>query len=304
MRVLIPNELTTPMLHSSSIAEPDASAGEVAWVSGTTYALGAQVVRANTHRVYERIIAGAGTKPPEEDATNWLDAKPTNRWAAFDTEISTQSAATGSLSYVMRPGFFNALAMYGLEGESITITVRDEPGGSVIFTHSEPLIEESPDWYEWLFSPIKPKSKLVLKDILPHADAELSIFINSGGSAKAGLIAIGDLRALIGDASWGGTLAGAQAKPVDYSYIKTEFDGTTRIKRRRNATDMTASIAMPRASADYALASIQEVLSVPCAWIASPLPGFAGLNVFGLGSGDLSYENETATLQLTVKGLV
>ena len=62
---------------------------------------------------------------------------------------------------------------------------------------------------------------------------------------------------------------------------------------------------MPRAAADYALASVQEVLDVPCAVIAATSSGFQGLNNFGLVSGSLSYDSfNAATLTISVKGLV
>lgn len=303
MNLLVPIDIIDVMVISSTIAEPDA--GETAWVSGATYAVGDKAIRTSTHRVYKRAVAGAGATPPEDDTDNWTDFAPTNKWAAFDTEVSTQSIGASPLTYVLQPGFFNALSMYGLEGEDLTVTVKDEPGGATIYSWTEPLIEPVPDWYEWLFSPIQARSKVVLDGILPYPEAELTITITSGANAKCGMLNIGDLRPLIGGAEWGGTLAGAKAEPVSFSYIKTELDGTTRIVRRRSATDMTATVAMPRNVADYALASVQEVLDIPCSWIATDRPGYQGLNVFGLGSGSLSYDSpNTATLNINVKGLV
>lgn len=306
-QVLVPLSITDTILTSSTIAEPDTAFGEIAWVSGTTYAIGDERIRVETHRVYRRESAGAGTLPPEEDTVNWTDIRPTNRWAIFDGEISTQSKAVEPLTYVLRPGFFNAVTAYGLEGETVEITVKDTPGGSVVLSKSIDLIEPVPDWYEWYFSPIVAATKLVVDGILPYPDAEItfSITAGTGVTVKCGLLTVGDLRPLLGGAEWGGTLAGAKASPVDYSYVKTELDGTTRIVKRRAATDLSISIAMPRQYADYALSCVQEVLSVPCSWIFANAPGFQGLNGFGLGSGSISYDSfNTATLSINVKGLV
>lgn len=41
------------------------------WVSGATYALGKTVRSPIDHQRYVRIIAGAGTTDPANDATNW-----------------------------------------------------------------------------------------------------------------------------------------------------------------------------------------------------------------------------------------
>ena len=41
------------------------------WVSGTTYALGKTVRSPIDHQRYVRMVAGAGTTDPANDATNW-----------------------------------------------------------------------------------------------------------------------------------------------------------------------------------------------------------------------------------------
>ena len=41
------------------------------WVSGTTYALGKTVRSPIDHQRYVRVVAGAGTTDPANDATNW-----------------------------------------------------------------------------------------------------------------------------------------------------------------------------------------------------------------------------------------
>jgi hypothetical protein len=62
---------------------------------------------------------------------------------------------------------------------------------------------------------------------------------------------------------------------------------------------------MPKSEADEVLASVQSVLDVPVAWIASSTHGYAGLSTFGLGSASMAYDSPaTATLSLTVKGTI
>ena len=88
-------------------------------------------------------------------------------------------------------------------------------------------------------------------------------------------------------------------------YIKTEEDGTTKIVRRHSAVNMRANVVMPKSAADDVLIAIRRVLDKPVAWIASDAPGYAGLNVFGLGSASLNYAGpEHASLDINVKGLI
>lgn len=309
MNILVPITVTDAMLSSSTIAEP--AAGETAWNAATSYTVGTRAIRATTHRIYENLIAGVDATLPEDATTGntprWMDVGPTNRWACFDNLVNTQSSIVTPMTYVLRPGFFNALAFYGLDGATVSVSVKDAPGGSVIYTYTGDLQEPPPDWYEWLFSPIKLLSKLVLHGITPYPDAELTLSITAGSgvTVKAGIVVVGDYVPLMGDADWGGTECGATAEPVTYSYINTDIYGTTKIVRRHNATDLKARVVMPRANADAALALLQEVLDVPVCCIATDAAGYEGLNVFGLASGSMSYDSfGHAVLSINVKGFV
>lgn len=304
--VLVPIAITDASLSSASVAEP--AAGEVAWVSAGTYALGDRRIRASTHRVYSALVAHSGRSAlPEADVNFWNDEGPTLRWGAFDQYISTPSTSVTSMTYVIRPGFFNALVFYGLVGASLTVSIKDAPGGSVYFTYSEVLENPVEDWYEWLFSPPKAITRLLISGILPQADAEVTITIGAatGTAVGVGMLVLGDLKQLVGDGELGGTQFGATAEPQTYSYIKTEFDGTVRIKRRHKATDMRLNVLLPQAYADYALSIIQDVLDVPCAVIGTNQAGYQGLNVFGLISGTLTYAGpKHANFSLIVKGFI
>lgn len=303
MNILIPIEITDAMFTSSTIAEPDAT--ETAWVSAAAYVVGDLRIRTTTHRVYECVQAHTGrAQLPEVDSAYWLDIGPTLKWAALDTEESTPSTDTVALTMVLLPGFFNAVSLYGLVGDSIQLVTREAPAGAIVDDSGVvSLVEDSIDWYEWLFSPIRQKDKFVRTGIPPSPTAEITITI-TGATASCGLLAIGDLRPLAATAG-GGTRRGAKAEPVTYSYIKRYPDGTTKIERGNAATDMRAEVFLALADADSALLAVQEVLDMPVAFIATTAAGFAGLNVFGLGSGSLSYDGAGhAILSMYVKGAV
>jgi hypothetical protein len=306
MNILVPLTLTDAMLAHCSIPEP--AAGEQDWAPGAACALGDRRIRQSTHRVYEcvkPVPAGKAT-PPESDPECWLDAGPTQRWAAFDTDVSLQSRATTALTYVLRPGFFNALACYGLDAATLSVSLKNRPGGEVVYSRIIVLQEDPLDWYDWAFGPIKPLTRTLLRDLVPYPDGELTLTLSAppGQSVGAGRLVLGDLVPLVNARTWGGTQPGATAEPVTYSYIKTDDYGNTTIKRRRSATDMRFKLILPRQQADYVLSVVQRVLDQPAAWIATDARGFAGLNVFGLGSGSMSYDNaQTATFSGYVKGM-
>jgi len=311
MNILVPITITDAMIGAgTTIAEP--AAGETAWVSASNYVLGDRRIRTTTHRVYECVQAHTGrTALPEVDTAFWLDAGPTQRFAPFDTYTSTAATATASITYVLSPGYFNAISLYGLTGTQIVVSVKDAPGGTEIYrypaTGAASLTEPPTGWYDYMFGKRRAIQKLVLSNLPIRPTAELTVTVTaaSGAAVGIGMINVGDLTPLLGDAEWGGVTGGASAEPTSYSYIKTNDDGTTTIKRRGKATNLRATVVIPRQKADAALATVQQVLDVPVSWIATTSQGFDGLNVFGIGSCSMSYDSYgIATLQVNVKGLI
>ena len=301
--ILMPLTITDAMLSSSTLAEPAAS--ETAWASAGTYAVGDKRIRTTTHRVYKAIQAHTGsTAYPEDDTTYWEDFDPTLKWAPFDTYVSTAASLASPLTYVLLPGFFDAISLYGLSGTEVTITHKDTPGGTTLETRTISLYAESLGLYEYLFGPKNPKSKIIETGFALRPNSELTITVTGTSTVSMGMCNVGSYRALISD--WGGTEYGASVEPITTSRISTDTTtGKVSIKRGNATTGMRFSAVVPLADANYALQSVQEVLDVPVSWVASSASGYEGLNVFGLGSATLSYAGPDVTqLNLTVKGMI
>lgn len=313
MNILAPIKITAAMIGAgTSVAEPstaETAAGVVLWTN-TTYSLGDR--RISDHRVFECVqaIGSATGKTPENDAAHWLEVGPSDRWAPFDYYSSTQALSVTSMVYVLSPGHFNAISLYGLDGTGIVVSVKASPGGAEIYRYptagTASLNEPPVGWYDYLFGKRRTRSKLVLTGIPIRATAELTITVTnaSGQPVGIGMINVGDFRPLIGDADWGGTLSGVTAEPITYSYMQTDEYGKTKIVQRHSATNLRLKVAMPRANADAALASVQEVLDVPVSWVATEAQGFDGLNAFGLGSASANYTFGIAEFDINVKGLI
>jgi len=291
---------------ATTIDEP--APGETVWVSAGTYVVGDLRIRVATHKVYACVLGHTGiTNLPENDPTRWLEKSPTQRYAPFDIYTSTAATTVTSLTYVLTPGFFNALALYGLTGSNVVVTLKDAVGGAVIFTRTQSLSEPPLGWYEYLFSPLKPINRVILKDLPIRPAPELTVTITTatGQPVGLGMLNVGDFISLTGEGDFGGTQYGASAEPVSNSFIKVNPDGTTTLVRRASATSMRATVMLPRDQADQALLRIQSVLDVPVSWIATDVVGYAGLNVFGLGSASVSYDGFShASLNISIKGLI
>lgn len=307
--VLVPNKLTDAMFTSSTLAEP--ASGEVLWNAATSYVVGDKVIRSQTHRIYENNTAGVNATAPEltlqDTLPRWTDIGPTARWAAFDELVNTASSTTNSLTYVLRLGMFNALAFYGLVGATLTVSIKNAPGGTVVYTSTTDLIEPPMDYYDYYFGKIKQTDRLVLKNLVPYADPEITVTISAGTGAPVGIgmFVFGDLRGLLTAENTGGTQYGAQAKPTTYSYISTDAFGKSTIVPRVSSTDMEFNVFLPQGDTDGALLTLQEVLAIPAAWIASDQANYKGLNVFGLASGTVIYESYNhSIMSIQVKGFI
>lgn len=294
---LVPIELTTAMLTSSSVAENDYGV----WSSSTTYALNAFCISPITHRIYQSLVAGNVGHDPTDlknqsgSAPYWLDYGPTNRWAMFDGEVSTPTVAVSPLTVVLRAGIVTDVYFAGVEATTARVIVRDAPGGNVIFDQTTTMEASAPaDYYEYFFDPFKPLTDLLVSGIDPYGNAEVTVELaDPSGTVKCGMMAVGSVKMLAA------TQYGLKAKPKAYSYIKTDDFGNTKIVRRKKSTDMTASAWLKRSEAPQVLSTLQGLLDVPAVWITPDV------RCFGLGSGEISYDHpQDCQLSVTVQGLI
>lgn len=312
--ILAPIAITAAMITSMTaggVAVPEDT--NPLWTSsGGPYTAGQRVYLGSTHRVYEAakaVPAGAQYDPSlpanQFDAagniTYWIDAGPTNKFAMFDSVVSTQTAANTPLVVVLKPGYFNGFALFGIDAETIHVTVKDAPGGNVIYDYSGPLEGSAPaDYYEYFFEPFKPQTQFIASGIDPYNNAEITLTLSKGsGQVKLGMFAIGDMRPI------GAPLRGASVEPIDYSYISTDAFGNTTVKKRNNATGLSISAKMDIADANAVLDTVKQVLGIPVVVVGSAVTMYEALTVFGLVSARQQYDDYgMPTINITVKGLI
>jgi hypothetical protein len=309
--VLAPVTITADMVVSMTAGGlPLAEDPAPVWAAGTTYALGDRVHLPDTHRVYESAKDANTGKDPSQlvnqfnaagTATWWIDIGPTNRFAMFDTLISTPTSATSPLVITLRPGAFSGMAMFGLDADYLNIETIEETTGETVYSYSAPLEGSQPaDYYEYFFDRFKPQTQFIETAIEPYATAVTVITLTKAtGPVKVGMVALGELRPL------GAPLRGASVEPVDYSYVSTDSFGNTTIRRRANATGLSIQAKMDLEDANTVLATVQELLGVPVVVVGSGAKGYEALTVFGLLSARLQYDDyRMPTLNMTVKGLI
>lgn len=232
MKVITPIEITDAMVASSTIDEPDA--GEAWWLASTSYTLGQVVIRPN-HKKYENILAGSDSGLPENTPNRWLDlslsAKSngiTNKWAMFDTLRNTQSIKTSTISLVLNPHIrIDSIGFLSLYADDITVTIRNS--GVVVYSYYKNLnIRKVSNWYEWFFAEFKKQANVVLFDIPPYTNAEITITLNCTTQVKVGAIVIGN-QTYLGKATYGAT-----SDELNFSRIEREVTGESILLQRRS----------------------------------------------------------------------
>lgn len=306
-RILVPITVTEAMLSAgTTIAEPDTGRGEVAWVASASYTVDQQ--RTYSGSVYSCVKAHTGSAViPPSDTVNWLRFGPTNRMAAFDSYTTTRSVGTTSITYIIRPGFINGLRLDGLEGVQLVATLKDAPGGTVLWTEAVELWEQATGLYELLFTTLR-NLRVMSFDGLPiQPDPELTLTITSasGGAVGVGSIMLGDWRLLMGDGRFGGVEYGARMSRKSYTYWDEKADGTYSLLRRPSKRDVSCSMAIDSDQAMYVDALLEEITDQLVAFEASALPKYGYLNTAGFVSGDITADNFSVTkLDLTIKGSI
>lgn len=294
MIIISPIAITDAMLTSASIAETDYAA----WAAATAYTVGQRVIRTGTHSIYERLIAGTTATAPELDTVNWVRVGPTNRWAVFDASAGTISSAASSVSWTFSPGLVTSLALLEMDAASLTVTMRDGVGGTVVYTNTMSLQKSSSkSWSEYFFSDIVRRSSLVLDDLPPYSNGSITVTLTGSGTVSVGVIAVGKQHEI------GATTYGASIGIIDYSTKSTDAYGATTIVERGYARKVTLPISVPTAGIDETARRLALIRATPAIYIGSP--DYDSTIVYGLyrdWSIDMQYPN-FSHCSITVEGL-
>lgn len=317
MNILVPKAITASMFGAgTNIPAVDASVGEAAWVSGTNYA--AKDRRVDGDYVYECVqavtTAPQNTYAPSDtrSAGYWLIDKrnPTNRMAPFDKYLFTKAKRAGSITYQLTPGFVTGLAVYGIEGDSISITVKDGGGIDLIPPVSSELWAQAPGEWEYLFGSLQRATYFTLKDLPVHPEAVITITVSRNvptEMAAIGFISVGTWKRLLAPVPnpTTGAQYGVEATTRDYSTYTDYDDGTYEEIEGRKATDVNLSCVIDANEAPAALLLLEQILGKAVAVEVSDLPRYSHLATVGKVTGSVRSVNwPTAQVDLQIKGNV
>lgn len=268
LQLIQPITVTDAVLASSTVPENDA----VEWSSMATYALGARVMRATTHRLYENLKAGNVGNDPAGVSGQWLDVGPTNRWAMFDEALGTSTASVNSIQVVLNADAANAVALLDVVATSVRVRATgydrttDAGAGAITFLD------------------------------LPANAGTVTVTIAGTGPVSVGTLLIGRVTTL------GLTEASPTAGITDFSRKDVDQFGEVTIVERAWAKRMTARALIRTDAVDMVANRITAVRAQPSLWIGQT--GLDSLTVYGFFK-DFSIElgDTVSKLSLSIEGL-
>lgn len=299
MKVIKPitfNSLT--MLLSSTAVEAYA-----AWSSATTYAKDA-IVDYGTHYYISLVNSNTNNLPDVVDSTFWLNIGPDNTHAMFDGQVSTATTSSSPLVVVVKPGLINSLAMVGLIGSSVTVEMRDAGASPPIYTRTINLDGTIlSDWYMYFFEPFVQLGEVVLTDIPPYSNGEITVTLESGGDVAIGELILGSVY----DLGESDMELGASIGIIDYSRKDTDPDtGKTTFVRRAFSKRMSGQFLLANAQINEVQRILADIRAVPSVFIGSEASDYSSLIVYGFYrdfSIDIAYPTKSLC-RLEVEGLI
>ena len=258
MKVIAP----TTFVAATHLVSSNAPEAYSAWAVGATYAKDA-FVDYGTH-IYQSLVNSNTGNTPSTSPTFWVLIGPDNTHAMFDDQISTATTkASSPLTVVLAPGLANALALFGLVGNQVTVNITDGAGGPNVYSRTISLDGTFIwDWYQYFFEPYVQIPELVLTDLPPYAAARLTVSLSGPSAVQVGQLVFGTQHEL-GDAQYGASIG-----ILDYSRKDTDEFGVTTFVQRASSKRMTARLMLHTAQINRVQQVLARLRATPAVWLA------------------------------------
>ena len=263
MRVIKSVVTTDAILTSSNIPENEYPA----WVSGTSYTALDEVIY--EHKIYQRIVTGSGTTPPDLDQVNWLDDGYTNRYRMFDNTLSSVSSKMGGIELMLTPNqIINGIALLNVNASTVRVVMND-PVEGVVYDKTKELRSSSNvnDYFSYFFAPLLSENleTAIFLDLPSKPTATITVYVSSGsGLAEVGEVVYG-VQSIVGRTNYG-TAIGI----TSYSRKDTDEFGKVTVVKRKNSKYADYDIDIDNNNLAIVQRLFSEIDSVPCVFIGNP----------------------------------
>ena len=259
-----PVAVTEARLFSSSIGElaVGADPDPPEWNGATTYNAPYRVTRLFSHKIYQRITAGATATPPESDPVNWVYVGFTNRWRMFDLANNTQSSAPEQIIVVLTPlAFADRLVVLNLDAQQASVTIENTDY-NVVKGMDKRVVR---NWFDYFFERIEDgRTEYVFEDMPLRLGNKITLKITRpGGIARVGTVIFGESKVL------GTTKYGASAGILNYDKKNVDDFGNASIVPRAYSKRMNVSLTVLARDVDGVHRYLTLNRSIPLVFIGA-----------------------------------
>lgn len=314
------NPITDAMFLAGSVAEP--ALLEPAWVSGTAYAVGKEVTRANLHRVFRAAAAvpSGTTVAPEQDPTRWTDMRPTERHRPFGPHRRADGmlfykhqplqSTTGNIEYRLLQRYANAVAIFGARGSRWRVRVYKFDGGPLVAEHTGRIKSAARGFWDYRFGQRTTTDRVLVQGlpIFPAAVVHISIEGSGDQLRSVSQIEVGKLRFIPGvdlEGPEGGVEFGLVRAPRVLTSRKVDENGSTSVLIYGATCDMSGTAELSSKNEDSALVQLLSLVGKGVAYTPTLLPGYRQSLLFGiLKSAPVSRDNaKLSSFRFEIEGL-
>lgn len=262
MRVLPPLAITAGMLTSSTVAEP--ASGEQTWNSGTTYAVGDEVISTSLHWTWSSLTGGSNKAlPAAAGASNadWKSVGPTNRWRMFWLLNTAPTTGASPLTVVLTPGErIDAIALAFVVADQVTVTMAVD--GDEVYSATRALRTRTTlGWYDYFFGAFEQVDTVALWDLPPYTTGVITVTLTrASGDVSLGALVIGR-QEYLGEAE-----LGAQSDSRNFSTIERDFAGNADLVQRKAIPTTGQDVWVDKSRVNRIRRVKDDLNAVPAFW--------------------------------------
>lgn len=234
-----------------------------AWVSGTSYALGAAVVRPNSRKYAALIAIASSTIAPESEPSKWEDVGAVNPLAMFDggRNLQTIGPAGDKLRVTIAcSGRVDSLFLARLAASygRVTMTV----GGAVVYSKDLTLtLRKTNSWSSYYFGRFEQLASVLLTDLPMLSGATITLELDNGLDAARCASMVIAKRVELGDSQ-----CGASSDPLVFSLVTRDDYGNALLVPRRMAPATSQTLLIPVGQIPVAAALRERLNARAAVW--------------------------------------
>lgn len=262
MKVISPLDIDETTLVDSDVPDTDYTE----WTAGT-YLLDAE--RQYELQAYKVIVASTTDRPDVGAAATpptWLRLGYINRWRMFRDGSDSKTVQEDLIEVDLQfPSVINSVALFGLAGKDVTVTVNDSLLGEV-YNETQDIFDIGvPDWYEYFFAPYALRENLIFDDLPAYFGVDINIRIEAkpGEDAACGRVICGKLNDL------GITEYGTSVSSVNYGQRERDGFGNLTLKPQRIVRLVNFNVVMQTQFVSDFARTLDSLANIPTAFIGN-----------------------------------